>query len=519
MDTGNVPSELWMDIFELLPSPSDLYSITQTCKRFHALAVRAIHRHVIWRSARQVENNLPVWNFHQGMDVTIHTLELGVSVRPPAVPDNLPVPTNPPLWPFQPVNHPMAFALRLHNTISYHRLDLERFSSQTLHAAMLQRIFTFVNLHKLVFSNVIFSDDHFAIIHALPQLRTLRIDHCIMPSPHQLQQYDHATLPITDLILLNWRRQVSEHHGEVLVEEDMTPVLNLALAQNLHTLRVDSTADVFRYVFHWHIDAQAPLNDIPPHLERLYVQRKQLLQPSVPGESTFPDTSLYSFLQRAHTLTTYSTFHPAPQHQHLMPDTLPLLRCYSGPVESIAGILPGRPLEAVQLLSCVHGQSGVHNHRDGIPALTAVAEESPELLMLSVEFSTWDDEIMHAICALFPKLRRLKITYEGAGPSELTMVTMGPEFLSRLPDLHTLQLFTLSNEGGSRLKYPAYLFDPSYESVEEEMRNLVIPWNRWCPALREVQLASGYTLLRGFTGGYWQIQRLKRAEEIEEFYY
>ncbi|KZT07883.1 uncharacterized protein LAESUDRAFT_650157 [Laetiporus sulphureus 93-53] len=510
MNSEAVPAEIWIEIFQLLSLPSDLYSVMRSCKRFHDLAIRSIHRHVIWRTPEQMAHNLPVWDANEGMHLATRTLELGVSLLP---------------------GHCSGFVVdfgglpihmrsRERNFLRSQFPEQQSYASPNLHRAMLQRITSFGNLENLTFYGLLLTPEHFKLIHALPLLRALHVDSCVVPCRSTAQTLSHQTLPITELALLNLRRRGPDPHGELLIEEDMMHVLTLSLAQNLRTLRVDSTADVFKYVFSvpsW--GAQTNANEIPPHLERLYIQRKRLVLPSIAGESAFPDSNLYSFLSRARSLTTYSTYHPTPHHQHLRPGTLPLLRCYSGPVESIAGILPNRPIVALQLLQCTHGQYGLHNHRDGISALTNIATAFPDLQMLSVEFSTWDDEIMHAICSLFHKLRRLKITYEHGGPSEMTMVTMGPEFLARFPEMHKLQIYATPQHDIRKPAHPPFLFDASFDSIEEELRNLVIPWNRWCPALREVQLSSGYVMRRGYDGGVWHLYRLKRLEEFEEFHF
>jgi len=506
-----------MEIFELLPLPSDLNSVLRTSKRFHDLAIRAIHRHVIWKLPQQVSRNLPVWDVHKGMDYAAQTLELGVSALPPALPGNIVDIRGDSSWRYE-SHRTSANDKQLLSSINFHRMERQSYASVDLSNAMFSRIRSFTNLKILTFNNLLFSNAHFAIIHALPQLRALRVEYCIVPPRDMNETYNHRTLPITDLALLNLRRRVADHFGAASIEGDSISLLTLSLASNLRTLRVDSTADVFKYVFHgWQAEAQD--HTIPAHLERLYVQRKQLIHSAIAGESSFPDTTFYSFLTRATSLTTYATYHSTPSHQQLQPGALPQLRCYSGPVESVPGILPNRPIEALQLLRCTHGQTGALNHRDGISALTLVGKSFPDLQMLAIEFSSWDDEIMHAICQLFSKIRRLKIVFEAGGPSESTMVDMGPGFLSRLPNLRTFQLYTQPTADNPKPDHPPWLFDSSFTSIEEELRDLIIPWNRWCPALREVQLLSGYTMRRGYTGGDWNMLRIRRLDELEEFEY
>ena len=106
---------------------------------------------------------------------------------------------------------------------------------------------------------------------------------------------------------------------------------------------------------------------------------------------------------------------------------------------------------------------------------------------------------------------------------------MGPELLSRLPQLKTLHLYLRGPSSGTApaasegydsdeeveraLRHPLCLFDDTFDTLEDELRELVIPWNRFCPALREVQLTAGYRLLRGYAGGKWSLQRIGRGED------
>lgn len=62
-----------------------------------------------------------------------------------------------------------------------------------------------------------------------------------------------------------------------------------------------------------------------------------------------------------------------------------------------------------------------------------------------------------------------------------------------------------------------YLFDSTFESIEEEMKDLIIPWNRFCRNLRVVQLCRSWRMKRGFEGGIWKIEKVgKREYELPE---
>ena len=86
----------------------------------------------------------------------------------------------------------------------------------------------------------------------------------------------------------------------------------------------------------------------------------------------------------------------------------------------------------------------------------------------------------------------------------------------QLPELHTLEVYEMPRNGSYVPDQPEYLFDPTFGSVEEELKNLVIPWNRFCTKLRKVQLHAGYVMTRGFEGAAWNMERVRRLPIKEE---
>ena len=106
-----------------------------------------------------------------------------------------------------------------------------------------------------------------------------------------------------------------------------------------------------------------------------------------------------------------------------------------------------------------------------------------------------------------------------AGFSQDFLVSLAPEFLVNLPELHTLELYAQPSPRARRPDYPASLFDSSYESAEEELQNIIIPWNRYCPKLRTVQLHAGYVMRRAYEGGTWNLERVRKFDKVEELDY
>ncbi|OBZ77387.1 hypothetical protein A0H81_02745 [Grifola frondosa] len=372
MDPARVPAELWLDIFELLVSPADLHSIIQTSRKFHNLAVRALHRHVIWRTPEAVVHNLPLWDASPGMEPFVHTFDLGVSSLPGGISGRI-IEANGEVddhHAYPAIFNNASNIGRLDTTLSYYNLRSKMsFASNDLHEIMFQRIMSFSNLSTLKFHSVIFFDKHFELIHALPQLRSLHLEYCVFQNFSSSRVFNHTTLPITDLTMLNLRRRIIEtlDQQHVMLEENIEHALTLALARNLRSLAIDSTADVVKYIYGaWDADVRGWV--VPHNLEQLYIYRKETsleeVQLMLPGESSFPDFTLYSVLGKMPMLTTLSTFHLAPAHNIIMP-VLPLLRNYAGPVDSIER-LPGRPIQALGLFKCGTGS------RDGVGTLANV---------------------------------------------------------------------------------------------------------------------------------------------------
>lgn len=97
------------------------------------------------------------------------------------------------------------------------------------------------------------------------------------------------------------------------------------------------------------------------------------------------------------------------------------------------------------------------------------------------------------------------------------MLSIGPHYLTRLPHLHTAHIYAAPASGHP--EHPPFLFDDTYGSVEEELQNLVIPWNRYCTHLREVQLHAGYVMRREFEGDVWRMREVKEVREGCDFAY
>lgn len=91
------------------------------------------------------------------------------------------------------------------------------------------------------------------------------------------------------------------------------------------------------------------------------------------------------------------------------------------------------------------------------------------------------------------------------------LVGMGPNFLSRLNQLHTFQFYESSG------KPPVMTGDEEFEdelATEAQLKALIAPWRSYCPSLREVQLVDGYLWRRASAGDVW-CQRTSPAYTVD----
>ncbi|TBU28289.1 hypothetical protein BD311DRAFT_722769 [Dichomitus squalens] len=496
----SAPAEVWLEIFDHVPNSADLTGIASSCKRFRDLSIRARHRDLVWRTPEQVADDLPVWDTCLNMEPHVRSLVLGIT-QYRAGPGDI---------------------IDLDGSRSFGKLvgqpRFETYASPQLHAAVLGKLDRFANIASMTFTNMSIKDTHFKLIHSLLKLSELTIERCAFEA-RNVDQMDHTRLPIKDLTMLGVRR--FRNYRDNLPnqpDDDISYPLSLCAAQGLKSLTIDSSADVFRGVFNaW--DAHARGWTIPRTLEHIYVLKKRppvssenQQHPAQVGlaESTFPDTRLYHFCVQARSLKTIVTPIFVPNQTTIAPELLPpSLERFAAPLETAQLIAAVRDVQALGLIRC-----GV-SAREGIIALANVAMYRSGLKMLLLDCKGWDYELVPAVAQLFKELRRLKIVFDGPGPTEDFLVALAPDHLVKLRELHTLELYELPRNGSYVPEHPMHLFDDSFESVEEELRNLIIPWNRYCPNLRKVQLHAGYVMTRGFEGAAWCIERVHCLESKE----
>ena len=398
MDPDHVPAEVWQEIFSLIPRSADILHVMLASKRFYVLALRALHHTVVWRQPEDVKQNIQIWADHPGMHLAVDRLVCSV-----------PAPS--------PHNAPSRGS-------DYSSLDecwRSNITSDMCNAAI-ARMLSFKQLSSVTFTDLHLGYRHFELIYSLPQLRTLRIERCGVQSGRFLNVFDPSTLPITHLTMRNLRRLDREFLTDGTCDNTLA-LLNLASAPNLHTLVVDPSAEVFKYVFGpGPGDAPAalpqaavwagglllfpPSRPPPPHLQRLFIERKH--QPGrtltqapaaaahygwpllagvnmhlwnmhvhahahahghghahAHGGDSFPEAALFAFLRRCPSLTTYGTYHCATQNTQLPVGVLPALRTYAGPIGTLLGVVGnGRPIRALRLTNCTGPEAAGAQERE-----------------------------------------------------------------------------------------------------------------------------------------------------------
>ena len=94
-------------------------------------------------------------------------------------------------------------------------------------------------------------------------------------------------------------------------------------------------------------------------------------------------------------------------------------------------------------------------------------------------------------------------------------MSLGPHVLIKMERLHTFQLFETSG------MLPVMADDPDDWgddwTTEGMLKTLILPWNKYCPQLREVQLMGGYLWRRAHEKDSWT-QRYFTPETEEDIW-
>jgi len=516
MDANTLPKELWIHIFECINSPTDLTSVIRTSKIFYSLGIRLLCRCITWTDPRHFAYNLPFWTAHASLVDVPRSLTIGISEMTRTFfgfdPASAVVAMDG-TWE-QPVLASLGLPPSEPARYQSSRKPPTFFASLPLYQAMNHHLSSFIKLENLAFRNTFLPENMYAIIHSLPQLRRLSLQFCTLP-PRQLDlKCDNSLLPITDLTLWGLRGDARN-----ILESNYFQALSLTTAHNLRTLRADWTATTARYFAEHDSDSRY---EMPQKLQNVEFRLPTVkLWPSEPWAELVDPLS--SLLARCPTIFCLSIVNFMPCLL-LLPHALPHLQSYSGPLSTVLAVTAGRPVDHLNVLDGGKNLIEVTN-------VLSILENRQGLKTLSISIDFWDDEILYPISLFFPTLQKLKILYHDSAPSEYTLLSMGSQFLYRLPELHTVQIYNPRTDYGVHLtpveiaplcSFPSpspHLAShtnqsaiPNISQEDIELKDLILAWNKSCKNLREVQLVKVSVWRRAFEGDDWCNRVVERDE-------
>ncbi|KAG2088667.1 uncharacterized protein F5147DRAFT_726724 [Suillus discolor] len=529
----SLPNELWLSIFEHLPSQS-LRNVVLTSKRFHAIAIRFLYKHLVLTSPTSF---VTAYSALSSIQPLPHALLLGISpiVERPVeqlkeavavvslaeADDWTPIPLN------RQTNRYRFFQIK----DAYQPRFL---ADATVYENLLTQVTSFTSLRQLVFRGMLLPRDLHSILHDLPNLRDLAVVHCTVHFTGVYIDVDHTSLKLQSLTLLDIRAVFPSNDDDTNPRNPRTRLRMLAQVPTIRTLTYDHTVWLHR-VF----TPSSP----PPPLTALDIKF-----PIHKDRSRVPP-GFISFLETLPSLRTLILRNHVPALL-LSPRALPALCAISAPLSTISAICSGRSIikldirdEAV-LTPLYQVFVEAHSH------LSRVQE-------LSLFIGDWDDEVVLAIVARFPNLTKLQVRYARGGPSEDTILGMGSRTLYALPHLVSAHIFriplppppqsvlearkrdddtiygapgvsdtyfenmhdidTITDtlmEGVLSLQQLPFSQDVSIDFMDEQeprtsepfdeyTRELIIAWNRTCPGLRTVQLHPGWVWRRADRIDHW----------------
>lgn len=405
---NTMPNELWVAVFERMHR-SDLVEVIRTSKRFRDLALRILYQSLVWNDPRCYANSLPLWEAYPDLSHAPRTLTIGVCKERPDQPvaivemdgsikRSVEKPWNP-LTGFPLASLPDAFQLT--------RLKPDYAASATLYHSITQRILSFPRLRNLIFKKAILPHTIYLVLHSIPSLRTLHIESCAFTADTVPPPNDHSVLPITELTLL-----------DVEVNWSVIDAAALATAHNLRVLHCDVNAFVYQMFTQVNTEKRYT---VPADLDTLdiHMPDRKFWPTNISQDPSDYIADLIQFLAmcpKVHHLSIggYISSFTFPGH------ILPNLQFYGGPIAAAASFIGDRPVSKVFLRD-----TGLKLW-EWTGCLEAIAQVQSGLHELLAVVPRWDDEIIHAVVALFPELRKLHIKYSKGYVSEVCLIPLRP---------------------------------------------------------------------------------------------
>jgi hypothetical protein len=528
-----LPTELWLPIFEYLP-PWSLRNVVLTSKKFHAVAIRLLYKHLILTSPTsfvtahsalssiQPSPRALLLGISPLVERTVEQLKEAVAIVSLAEADDwTPIPLN------RQTNRYRFFQVK----DAYQPRFL---ADATVYDNLLTKVTSFTSLRQLVFRGMLLPQDLNSILRDLPQLRDLAVVHCTVHFAVVYTDVDHTSLKLQSLTLLDIRAVFPSNDDDTNPRNPRTRLRMLAKIPTLRALTYDHTVWLHRLF---------TFSSPPPPLTALDVKFP------IHKDRPRPPPGFISFLETLPSLRTLILRNHVPALS-LSPSALPVLCTISAPLSAVSSICSGRSIIKLDIrdeavLTPLY-QTFVEVHS----RLSRVQE-------LSLFIGDWDDEVVLAIVARFPNLTKLQVRYARGAPSEDTILGMGSRTLYALPHLESVHIFCIPllpppqsllearkrdddtvygapgigntyfesmhdidtvtdtlMEGVRSLQQLPFSQDVSVDFMDEQeprisepfddyTRELIIAWNRTCPGLRTVQLHPGWVWRRADRIDHW----------------
>ncbi|KAG2357652.1 hypothetical protein BDR07DRAFT_1612388 [Suillus spraguei] len=387
-----LPNELWLPIFEYLP-PRSLRNVVLTSKKFHAVAIRLLYKHLILTSPTSF---VTVCSALSSIQPSPHALLLSISpfvrtveqlqeavavvsfegVKPITVNSNN--------------NRQSTRSLFSEIRDGY---QPRLVADMTLYNTLLSQVISFTSLRQLVFRGMILPGNFHSIVHDFPHLRDLAVVHCTAPFVRSPPDIDHTSLKIENLTLLDIRASSRSDDDDMHLPR--TRLRLLAKASTLRTLTYDHTIWVHRA-----FTSSSPSPPLTSLDVKFPIQKDRPRVPHgfIPFLETLP--SLRTLILRNHV--------PALL---LSPSALPALCAISAPFSAITSLCSGRSIAKLD----------IRDEAVLAPLYKAFAEVHSDLSMV----------------------QELSLLYARGGPSEDTIIGMGSRTLYALPHLVSVHIFCI----------------------------------------------------------------------------
>ncbi|KAF9237722.1 hypothetical protein BU15DRAFT_88582 [Melanogaster broomeanus] len=491
---SSFPNELWMNVFEELDSPSDLAAVVRTNKLFRSLGQRILYNHVIWTDPRKFVENYPFLHATPALHAVPRTLTLGISQyhthnerieqinRARGI-----------MQPNGDITH-IPRSSRPHDARVLEEIGIispiELLASENLTQVLYKQAVAFTNLRELNFKGM----DCTAPMRPVPTLLHPR------------------NLPITELTILGVRGS-----------RDPRELRSFGEAQQLRIIRFDWTCYIYKHFCDTpnpaHLWPQAGANPTPsPHIHTIDV--KFPTQKSWQSYISEPHDQLLNpfieFLGKLPRVTNLRIRNHLPWLR--LPDSaLPNLTNYQGPLTTVRSVVSGS-----RRIRCLN-----------------IRDPSASLGMLEKTFRDVDvsgggvleglsDMVLGMGAHFFGKMPNLSsVRVFRVRPScAKNMGSIADRLSARGYAHRSIQLVLgelISAEGTTvergdiddsefeEAKFAAGSSNSSSSNGGTALRELINAWNRYCPALREVQLKVGYVWRRAGEGDGWTQRKIRRS--------